>query len=120
MSRYFTDDEFECKCGECGLGKKDMREMTLMRLDIARGISNHPYIIRSAIRCEKHNKNEGGSSTSSHLDGYAVDITVKSNRGRWKVLNGLWEAKFRRIGIGKDFIHADDDPNKAPAVVWLY
>jgi len=117
---YFKDSEFNCKCGECGLGIKEMNKTTIMRLNIARGISNVPYVLNSAMRCPSHNIVEGGSPTSSHLFGYAVDIRVLNGSYRWKILNGLWEAKFRRIGIGKTFIHADDDPNKPAGVVWLY
>jgi hypothetical protein len=27
---------------------------------------------------------------------------------------------FNRIGIGRDFIHVDNDPNLPPGVAWIY
>ena len=119
MSGYFKDSEFDCKCG-CGLGLGDMNESSVMRLKLARGVSNTPYNLNSAIRCKKHNKSVGSKKTSSHPKGYAFDIRATTYRIRWKVLKGLMEAGFNRIGIGIDFIHADDDPDKPPAVIWLY
>ena len=35
----------------------------------------------------------------------------------WLHVSDQWEA---RIGIGKDFIHVDMDPNKEPNVTWVY
>ena len=109
-------DEFRCPC----CGANDMEPTALIMLDRAREISGFPYRINSGYRCEKHNAEVGGKPTSSHLQGWAVDIRVSGSRSRYLILYGLITAGFARIGIGKDFIHADCDPAKPPELSWLY
>ena len=126
--RYFKPGEMECKCGKCGLGVDDMEPLLLLKLDAARqyiddnlppghGIS---FVINSAVRCPEHNEAVGGSTSSSHLPGYAVDVKANSSRLRHWVLKSLYVVDIGRIGIGRDFIHADVDPDKDPEVAWLY
>ena len=119
MTQYFTDDEMQCNCG-CGL--INVPPGFLKRLNTARHYSGVPYIITSWCRCFKHNKKPGvgGSPTSSHLKGIAVDIQARSNIRRFAIIAGLLFAGFTRIGIGKTFIHADLDHRKAQKVMWLY
>jgi len=111
---YFTDEEFKCPC--CGQNwvDKEFKES----LNIARGISQTPYKINSGCRCKEHNKAVGGTSTSSHLEGIAVDIKCNSAT-RLKILKGLITAGFKRIGIAKTFIHVDSDTQKSK-VSWTY
>lgn len=96
-----------------------MEEGFLAILDRARGMANTPFVITSGYRCEKHNKEVGGSHTSSHLKGCAVDIAAPDSVARGQILRGLILAGFRRIGIGQDFIHVDSDAAK-PNAVWTY
>ncbi len=117
MSQYFQFEEFTCRC-KCGLNNTPPG--FIWKLDKARGISGVPYKINSGCRCLKHNRCVGGSPTSTHLRGIAVDIQARSNLRRFHILYGLLQAGFTRIGMGKTFIHADDDPRKAKEVVWLY
>ena len=79
-------------------------------------------IINSGFRCEKHNKDPkvGGSDTSSHLIGLAADIKCEYSTYRFHLLNALLKAGFKRIGIGKTFIHVDLDEAKPQSVIWLY
>ena len=114
--KYFSKDEFACPC--CGMN--GMKQEFADKLDDARGRAGVPFKINSGYRCVAHNKAVGGSLTSSHLDGWAVDIEAKSSRQRFKIIEGLIGAGIKRIGIGKTFIHADDDPDKSPEVAWLY
>lgn len=92
----------------------------LMNLDRARHIANVPFIINSAYRTMEHNNLVGGIKDSSHLKGLAVDIKCVTSQQREKILFGLINAGFRRIGIGKNFIHVDSDYTKTVGVVWLY
>jgi len=117
MSRHFKDSELECKCG-CGLN--NFSDDTLTKFDIAREYAQVPFVINSACRCEKHNKEVGGKEDSSHVLGKALDIKATDSRTRARVLYGLVMAGFNRIGIAKTFIHADDDDTKPSQVVWLY
>ena len=113
--KFFTAEEFKCPC----CGKNHIRRKLVLKLDLAREIAGVPFFITSGYRCAKHNKDIGGSKTSSHLKGLAADIAVQNNIVRLKILKGLIIAGFRRIGIGKDFIHCDIDDNK-PNNLWLY
>ena len=117
MTEHFPDYELECNCG-CGL--MNMQETTMQKIERARIIAGIPFGVNSASRCPIRNKDEGGTDTSSHLDGWALDIAVTSSRARFKILTALLTVGFTRIGIGKGFIHVDDDPTKAPDVSWVY
>lgn len=108
--------EFDCPC----CGENHMIQPTFDRFVLARQISNVPYVINSGWRCKKHNKEVGGSDTSSHPLGSAGDIKSTTSAHRFQVIRGLREAGFNRIGIAKTFIHADDDRHKTPGVIWLY
>jgi uncharacterized protein YcbK (DUF882 family) len=114
--RYFREKEFACKC--CGIAK--MYHHFVQKLEVARGIAKTPFNINSGYRCHKHNKYIGSKRTSSHPKGVAVDIACTSSRLRWVIVDALKEAGITRIGIRKDFIHADDDLHKAEKVMWVY
>jgi len=114
--RHFTRSEFDCRC----CGRNDMKQDFLLKLDLARDAAGVPFRINSGFRCKKHNAAEGGTKMSSHLRGLAADIAAENSPIRFKILMGLIMAGFTRIGIGPDFIHVDDDPEKPPRVAWLY
>lgn len=117
---HFKSKEFKCPC--CGLEK--MSQLAVNQLEYARSLANVPFIILSGTRCENHNKKVGGVGTSSHVpwygESYAVDIRVKESMKRFLILSSLVRAGFNRIGIGKNYIHADCDASKAGNVIWLY
>ena len=117
MSKYFKPSEMACKCG---CGKSYMDNDIYTYLDIAREFADVPFVINSGYRCEKHNKAVGGKETSSHLKGLAVDIKATTSRDRAKIIHGLVLAGFTRIGIGREFVHADMDMDKSQDVMWLY
>lgn len=114
--RYFKEEEFKCKC--CGQVVLDLDFISM--LDEARHIADIPFIINSGYRCPVHNKAVGSKPTSSHIKGCAVDIKVGGSRPRAKILSSLMKVGFNRIGIGKDFIHVDNDKDKPSQVIWLY
>ena len=112
--QWFKMSEFECRC----CGKKDMDEAFLERLDKARGIADVVFVIVSGFRCKKHNKMVGGKPESAHMVGKAADIHVSGSRARFRILKGLIEAGFTRIGIYPYFIHVDSDETKDQDVAW--
>lgn len=114
--KFFTPLEFACKCG-CGLC--NIRPELLQRLEKARATSDVPFSISSGSRCAKHNKKEGGTATSSHLTGWAVDIRYKNGAQAVALLKALLP-HFNRIGVGKSFIHVDIDPGKSSPTLWTY
>lgn len=116
----FEEKEFTCRCGKCAVDFERMDPGTVQRIETARIIAGISFSIRSAIRCLVHNVAEGGSDDSSHLEGYAIDIEASNSRDRFIIIDALIRAGFTRIGIGRTFIHFDDDPIKDERVIWLY
>lgn len=112
-------DEFRCRCGKCGKGIEDMEPIMLMSLDDARDLARVPFVLNSAIRCYRWNKQCRGSEDSAHLKGWAIDIKATDSRTRYRVLKALLACGFHRIGIYKTFIHADMDPSLPPEVTWV-
>ena len=74
----------------------------------------------SGLRCDDCNAVAAGVKNSAHLRGKAVDIRIGDSVMRWKVLSSAVNIGFRRVGIGKTFIHLDLDLNLPQDVVWLY
>ena len=115
--RYFKEDDFKCKCG-CGF---DSPNWFKLEVDNARADADTPFVLNSAARCKQHNINVGGSPTSTHVDGIAVDIRYTDIIQLTKIIIGLSKAGFVRIGINeaKKFVHADKDKTK-PAAIFKY
>ena len=114
--RFFTDEEFACSC--CGESK--VQTKVKYALDFARGVAGIPFTITSGYRCVDHNIQVGGSATSSHLNGTAVDIACNDSSSRYKIITALLDAGFHRIGVADTFIHADMDRDKPERVMWTY
>lgn len=123
LSANFWHSERKCKCG-CGY-EVDRPEL-VARLESVRkyfsGFQGHeaPLVINSWCRCKKHNEREGGVDSSSHTNGWAVDIRCGASRTRFNLRKALVLAGFTRIGTGKTFLHADMDPTKPEEVEWVY
>lgn len=115
--RNFKSKEFDSPDVK-GSGSKMMPHVLNM-LDQARSSSGIAYKINSGYRTKAHNESVGGSATSSHLNGSAVDIHCTNSASRERILFGLISSGFQRIGIAKTFLHCDADPMKNPAI-WLY
>lgn len=114
--KHFKAKEFVCPC--CG----DLQISTelVILLDNAREALGMPLVVNSGYRCRAHNRKVGGSPTSSHLRGLAVDLRVPTSRIRFLLLRALLSAGIERIGIGENFLHVDLDTEKPPMVAWLY
>lgn len=114
---HFDLSEFSCKCG-CGFN--NIEEKFARTLDVARDLAGTSFVITSGCRCEHHNREVGGKQESSHPKGCACDISAFDSVKRFLVLKGLVMAGFTRIGIGREFVHVDDDREKPQGVIWLY
>ena len=117
-AKYFRESEFKKCVPACSL--QDMKQGTMDKLDAAREIAGIPFVLNSAYRSVEHECKQGRDGTSSHTKGMAVDIRCNSNANRMKIVRALIEAGFVRIGIGKTFVHADDDASKSQNVMWHY
>jgi len=118
LSASFLAREFICPC--CGV--EGIKEELVFRLQKAHDFlpKGSVMIINSGFRCEKHNRDPkvGGSETSSHLKGVAVDIKCEFSSYRFYLFNALLQAGFKRIGPKKNFIHVDLDGSKDQNVIW--
>jgi len=114
---YFELGEFACKC-KCGLN--NTKPGLILKLNEARSIAGIPFKITSGSRCGSHNQAVGGSQSSSHLYGTAVDISCAKPSDRYKIVTALLEAGFTRIGVANSFIHVDIDDKKVQEVIWTY
>jgi zinc D-Ala-D-Ala carboxypeptidase len=113
---YFNAIEFKCPCCQ----EIKIKSALVIKLDRARHDAGVPFKVNSGFRCFHHNKAVGGSPLSAHMGGWAADIAATNSVSRFKIVSGLIRAGFRRIGIAKTFIHADDDPDKPGPVIWIY
>lgn len=114
--KNFKKEEFDCKCG---CGKNNINIDLVERLDRIRTVLNMPMKINSGSRCESHNHLVGGKDDSAHLYGLAVDFEVPGSSFRF-VSMSMCMRMFKRIGIGKTFIHVDIDESKPWPVCWMY
>lgn len=85
LTDNFKLEEYSCKCG-CGLQMSipvakyfsDMLQFARDYMNREFGFDNSGIFINSGIRCPQHNIFVGGSSTSLHVEGLAVDVRVRS------------------------------------------
>lgn len=117
MYKYFGDNEFRRCSPSCEPG--DMYPETMNKVEKARELAGIPFVLSSAYRSAAWDKSKGRSGTGAHTLGRAVDIRCNDNT-RFIILKALIEAGFRRIGIAKTFIHADDSPDHKQNIAWLY
>jgi len=109
-------EEFVCPC----CGENETKQELVNMVFLARTLAGIPFIINSGYRCKKHNLEVGGRIGSSHPKGEACDIACVNSSERYNMIESLHLAGFRRMGIGKTFIHADMDNSKTQRVTWLY
>ena len=78
--------------------------------------------INSGVRTAYWNKKVGGVRNSSHEipNCKAVDIKASSIAVRNNLVLKAKEVGFKRIGVGKTFVHLDVDTNKSQYVAWGY
>lgn len=104
-----------------------MQPEFLERLDTAREIAKRPFRITpgGGFRTVDYNnalirRNPDASPTSSHLWGWAADISATNSITRYSIINALILAGFNRLGLGRSYIHVDCDPNKPGGLIWQY
>jgi len=103
VSKNFRLREFQCKDGS-QLVKVDSKLVT--RLQKLRDRIKKPIYITSGYRTASHNKKVGGSPTSQHLYGRAVDIKVTGMNPK-TLAKHAESVGFDGIGIYKTFVHVD-------------
>ena len=76
--RYFTREEFKCKCGGmfCDGYPAAMQEAVVKIADAARAHFGRPAHVISGLRCRQWNAHEGGVANSQHMYGEAIDLRI--------------------------------------------
>jgi uncharacterized protein YcbK (DUF882 family) len=110
---YFEEEEF--KMGNEIVFDK-MQEDFLCLLDDLRVYVKEPLHITSSYRSESYNKSVGGSKTSQHLTGNAVDLHCNNGKLRRKIVQNALELGLS-VGVAKNFIHID---NRLRQIVFTY
>lgn len=86
-----------------------MNREFLLKLDHLRSACGFPFEIASSWRSLEKNKAVGGSPSSYHLQGRAVDIICTSNVRRWIIAREAMKLNLS-IGIMPNAVHIDDRP----------
>ena len=78
--------------------------------------------INSGARSAYWNSRVGGVRSSAHLipTCKAADIGFRNRTIRDNIVKAAREVGFKRIGIGSNFIHLDNDSTKKQYVAWGY
>lgn len=117
-AKYFKESEFKKCVPSCSL--QDMQQHTMDRLDKAREIAGIPFVLNCAYRSVAWDKSKGRDGESAHCKGEAVDIRCNTSANRMKIVKSLLKAGFPRVGVGKNYIHADDCETLPQDVMWHY
>lgn len=108
--RYFTREEFRCKCGgkSCGGFPAEPEEKLVRLAERVREHFEQPVTVSSGVRCPSHNVAVGGVANSRHLRGKAMDFRV-SGYAAEKVLSFVRSQPETRYvyAINQNFIHMD-------------
>ena len=118
MSKYFKASEFRACTPSCHIDQMDERFMAL--LDCIREAAGIPLVLNSAYRSRDWEFSHGRSGNSAHTRGLAVDIRCNTSTNRYRIVAGAIVCGFKRIGIGKTYIHLDVDSSLPQAVIWHY
>ncbi len=103
-----SHEEFRCRCESklCHytlVSKKLLNAYNLVRLEL--GV---PLTINSGFRCQGHNIKKGGSDTSSHTTGFAIDISFENlTKKQIKKLIRVADERFdyTLVYMADQFIH---------------
>lgn len=117
-SKYFKEPEFKRCVPSCSL--QDMNQQFMTALDALRAQAGIPLVLNCAYRSVQWDKSKGRSGNSAHTRGKAADIRCNASATRWKIVRAALALGFKRIGIGKDYVHVDMDSSLPQNVIWHY
>jgi len=121
---FFTPAEFD---SPDLIGSGNQIDLRIVQVcDNIRRRYGKPMKINSGVRSVEHNASEGvgGRSNSGHLIkdvlGHAADLAIPDSVARLIAIEEAVKAGIKRIGIGRGFIHLDNDESLPQGVCWLY
>ena len=108
--RYFSREEpyIGCSCGRCGGFPVEPSEKLMRLADSVRAAAGRPMVPTSTVRCRAHNKAVGGVENSRHLEGKAMDFSIRG----WsadRTLALVWQQKDVRYAYAIDGPHVHMD-----------
>ena len=108
--RYFSRQEpyIGCSCGQCGGFPVEPSEKLMRLADAVRAAAGRPMVPTSTVRCRAHNKAVGGVENSRHLEGKAMDFSIRG----WsadRTLALVWQQKDVRYAYAIDGTHVHMD-----------
>lgn len=116
--KYFSPAEFRACNPSCSIEQMD--EGFLHLLDLIRERAGIPMVLNCAYRSRDYDLAHGRTGNSAHTRGKAVDVRCNSSANRYKIVKAALECGVNRIGIGKTFIHIDNDKSLPQGVIFDY
>lgn len=99
---------------------EDLNPSFVEKLLFAQRYAGFQFTFNSAYRSQGYEREKGRKGDSAHCKGLAVDISSCDSHTRFKVVLACAFANICRIGIGKNFVHVDDDETKAHPIIFHY
>jgi len=116
---HFRASEFDSPDEKGSGGNMDYE--FVRKLDTLRELCGFSFVIHSGYRSPGHNAElPDAVPDSAHTQGLAADIGTPTSGMRFALVRHALASGFRRVGIGKTFVHLDMDETKPQDVVWLY
>ncbi len=114
---FFNLDEFACKCG-CGENGIDPGFVAILD-KIRTTYYDHPLIVSSGYRCEKHDTSIGGKG--NHPAGEAADLLVSKGADMYDFMQACFAMNIPRVIVYRDkpHVHIDIIPDKPKGVFVL-
>lgn len=106
--KYFSREEFRCRCGKCGGFPAEPERKLVQLADGVRAHFGREAQVSSGVRCRKHNAAVGGVANSRHLTGKAMDFSIPGVSG--EILLAYVKAQpgvNYAYHIGGGFVHMD-------------
>ena len=102
--------EFQCKCDRDSCHYTMVASSLLTSYWKVRYAMKMRLHINSGFRCQAHNEEEGGSDTSSHTTGHAIDISTENSfEEETRKLIELAVEHFDFVKVYPKFIHCHNE-----------
>ena len=106
--RWFTRQEFACRCGRCGGFPVEPDRVLVELAEDVRAHFGAPMRLSSGVRCREHNANVGGVAGSRHLTGKAVDFCIPGKTAAQILAVVRKDARLRyAYAIDGSYVHMD-------------
>jgi hypothetical protein len=107
INEYLHANEVHCSCNYKTCNHTLLSQMTIDSFYRCRIAIGEPLFITSAYRCVRHNIDCGGSDTSSHVTGHALDISkIDDVAKQRKILKENWDVVIEY----ETFFHCHNNP----------